>query len=101
MKLVESIPYYKELVLRWFDARYVTMKTIDQLRLRMSSAYAPRLRIFNASPVMIPFGLVQHLYNFHPVKWDNLGHSLGHNRMPWPRVTVVGDPVHFRIHPGW
>ena len=78
--LVEAIPYYKELVLRWFDARYVTMKTIDQLRLRMSSAFAPRLRIFNASPVLIqtrlcsvcffrshfPFGLVQHMFDFHP-----------------------------------
>ena len=29
-KLVRAIPYYKELVLRWCDARYVTMKTIDQ-----------------------------------------------------------------------
>ena len=89
LKLVEAIPYYKELVFRWFDARYVTMKTIDQLQLRMSSAFAPRLRVFNASPVMIqtrlcrvcfyrshfPFVLVQHMFDFHPVKWDNLGRS--------------------------
>ena len=99
--LVEAIPYYKELVLRWFDARYVTLKTIDQLRLRMNSAFAPRLRIFNASPVLIQtcvcffrshmaFGLVRHnMFDFHPLKWENLGRSMGHNRMPWPKVTVV------------
>ena len=40
------MPYYEELVQTWFNARYVTMKTIDQLRLS------------GASGLVVPFLLV-------------------------------------------
>ena len=105
------MPYYKELVKRWFSARYITMLTISKLRLRLSSAFSPT---FNASPQLIQARLcricsfrargsaavVLHKFEDHPIEWENLGRSLRHNRMPWPSVTVVGDPTDYRIHPG-
>ena len=102
--LAGVMPFYEELVKRLFSARYITMKTTDKLRLRLSSAFPPT---FNACPQLIQaclcwicsfrargsWALIQHTFDEHPVEWENLGRILGHNRIPGPLVAVV--------YPGW
>ena len=110
--LAEVMPFYEEMVHRWFSARFVTMLTVPGLRLRLRVAFPCT---FNATPQLIQarlcricsfrdhgsWDVIQHTFDDHPVECENLGHSLGHNRMPWPSVTIVGDPISYRIHPGW
>ena len=82
--LAGVMPYYEELVKRWFSARYITMLTISKLRLRPSSAFPPT---FNACPQLIQdrlcricsfrahgsWDVIQHTFDDHPVEWENLG----------------------------
>ena len=102
--LAEVMPFYEEMVHRWFSARFVTMLTIPGLRLRLRVAFP---YTFNASPQLIQarlcrvcsfrsrtaFALIQHSYDEHPNEWENLGRTLVNNRMPCHSVVVV--------HPGW
>ena len=102
--LAELMPYYEEMVQRWFSARFITMLTGPGLRLRLRVAFP---YTFNATPQLIQarlcqicsfrsrtgFALIQHIYDEHPDEWENLGRSLMHNRMLLPSVAIV--------HPGW
>ena len=84
MVLADVMPFFEEMVHRWFSSRCVTMLTVSGLRLRLSIAFP---YTFNASPQLIrallcrvcsfrsrtAFALIQHSFDVHPSEWDSPG----------------------------
>ena len=91
----EVMPFCTEMILRWFRSRFVTMRSVARLRLRMAVTFPFD---FNATTQLIrtrlcrvcskrtrgAIRLVMHYIDHHPREWNSLGHFLEHNRMPLP-----------------
>ena len=75
MVLSDVMPFFDEMVLRWYCSRFVTMRTTARLRLSVTFPF-----LFNASPQLIrawlccvcsfrsltAFALIQHSLDVHP-----------------------------------
>ena len=87
----------KILVNRWYDARFVHIRSIAHLCYFMANHRMPSIRVPNAGsrsiwdpmcPVCMwqeSTGVYAHMIRWHPIKFYYIGSILDQNRMPWPK----------------